>query len=102
MTRAITTARHSRSSDRPVVPSQNPFRSASPSKRVANAQSMLEQRREEMELLQRALDVTTSAREQARLAMRILATQNNIRSWETYLQEAEREPRAVIAPKARR
>ena len=83
----------------------SPFRSYQPNKRYLGALAMVAKRQEEIVRLQRALARAADLKTQKRLAERLLATVNNLRSWEAYLsgenerdEACYREKRAVIIP----
>lgn len=102
MATAVVTSRYSRTADRHAPVNRSPFRSCNPSKRYIAALEMLQKRRAEIETLETAMAMTSNQAEQRRLAQRLLATTNNLRSWEAYFdgsnevdEEIYREPRAT-------
>lgn len=106
MARAVTITRHA-ADDRRGPANLSPFRSKSEETRYNAALEMIAKREEEMAGLREILSRISDLQTQRILAQRILATRNNLRSWEDYVaKHAPREPRAVIHPqpvkKARR
>lgn len=78
----------------------SPFRSEDEDRRIRAAEDMLQKRLSELASLYLLNEKETDPKKQRKLAQRILATKNNIKSWTTYLADnAPREPRAVIDPK---
>jgi hypothetical protein len=98
MAKAVTITRHA-ADDRRGPANLSPFRSKSEETRYAAALDMVAKREEELAGL-REIHARVSDRQTQRiLAQRILATRNNLRSWEDYVaKHAPREPRAVIHP----
>lgn len=97
---ATVKVRHS-ADDRKGPRTSSPFRSKAPSTRLIAAQQMVIKRLEEIVALERALGQTGDRAEQRRLTTRLLASKNNLRSWQDYIaQNSPREPRAVITPAA--
>jgi hypothetical protein len=90
-----TISRHS-ADDRQGPARLSPFRSEDEEIRYWAAWKMIAKRQAELAGLE-AL-VPTSRQEKSVLALRIRATKNNLASWEAYIQEYDREPRAVIHP----
>ena len=93
-------ARNSRD-DRRGAANTSPFRSKAAEQRYLAAMQMVVKRTQEMAALERVLGNTSDIKEQRRLTTRLLATRNNLRSWEAYIADnTPREPRAVITPNA--
>lgn len=97
--------RDSYRAERSKPKSQSPFRSSNPSRRYIAALTMTHKRREEIEALEKALARATDVKVQKQLAQRLLATKNNLASWEAYLsgknergEKHYRESKAVIIP----
>jgi hypothetical protein len=93
--RAITISRHS-ADDRRGPARLSPFRSEDEEIRYWAAWKMIAKRTEELAGLEQIVPATRQ--ERAALRLRIAATKNNLVSWETYIEDFEREPRAVIHP----
>lgn len=89
-------SRDSRTADRPGPASSSPFRSSKAAVRIKAARAMIEKRQGEIKALTRALEAAESPKIQKILTTRLLASRNNLRSWEDYIVTYEREPRAVI------
>lgn len=89
-------SRESRTADRPGPASSSPFRSSKLANRKVAAREMIKKREAEIEALSKALDKAETPKLQKILATRLLASRNNLRSWQDYIREADREPRAVI------
>lgn len=107
MAKAVTIYRNS-ADDRKGPAKASPFRAKDESTRVKAAEEMIAKRRNELDGLQEILRKTTDKKTQRILAQRILATANNLKSWESYLdgsnerdEEAYREKRAVVIPPKR-
>jgi hypothetical protein len=97
MATTVTASRYSRTADRQGPAAKSPFRSANLSKRMIACLEMIQKREREIGELEEALAKSMSLKEQKVLAQRILASKNNLASWETYYkQNFPREPRAVI------
>ena len=92
-------SRDSRTADRPGPAASSPFRSSKAATRIKAARAMIEKRQGEIEALTRALDAAEAPKIQKILTTRLLASRNNLRSWEDYIRTYEREPRAVITLK---
>lgn len=99
--------RDSYAAERSAPAQESPFRSYNPSRRYIAALTMVHVRLAEISDLQAALARATDLRVQRRLATRLLATKNNLASWEAYLDGSNeqeeayyREKRAVIIPDA--
>ena len=87
--------------DRKGAATTSPFRSKAEDKRLLAAMQMVVKRTQEIAALERVLDNTTDIKEQRRLTTRLLASKNNLRSWQDYIADnTPREPRAVITPAA--
>lgn len=98
MSRAVTITRHA-ADDRRGPAKASPFRSKSEETRYNAALEMIAKREEELAGLREILSRISDQQTQRILAQRILATRNNLRSWEDYVaKHAPREPRAVIHP----
>jgi len=93
------TTRDSYAAERSAPKQQSPFRSCNPSRRYIAALTMTHKRRDEIKALEKALARATDVKVQKQLSQRLLATKNNLRSWEDYLSEGwHRESKAVIIP----
>lgn len=91
-------SRQSAVADRPGPAAASPFRSHKVANRIVAARAMIEKRKAEIAALEKALESADNIKIQRILTTRLLASRNNLRSWEAYICEADREPRAVIIP----
>lgn len=103
--RPLVRERDSYAAERSAPASTSPFRSYNPSKRYLAGLKMVQKRRDEIAALEKVLARTSDLKTQRQLAQRLLATKNNLASWEAYVsgenERAEanyREKRAVIHP----
>jgi hypothetical protein len=77
----------------------SPFRSYKGSERAQAAQEMIDRRTSELAALKALARHESNPAKQRRLATAILATANNLKSWQTYLENgAEHEKRATVIP----
>ncbi len=79
---------------------KSPFTAKRMATRIVAAKKMITQRQAEMKSLERALTKAATPKEERILLLRLQATQNNMKAWESYLTAPERETRAVIRPAA--
>lgn len=87
-----------RRSDADVVGKRSPFRSYRDINRYKAALDMIEKRRAEIWEIERSLVRTSDRAEQKRLTLRLLASKNNLKSWQDYLTTTHVVRGAVIAP----
>lgn len=77
----------------------SPFRSYQGSKREQAAQEMIDRRTSELARLKALARHASNPAMQKRLATAILATANNLKSWQEYLEDgAAHEKRATVIP----
>lgn len=76
----------------------SPFRSYHIMTRYKAALDMIEKRRVEIHDLERSLTRTQDRAEQRRLTQRLLASRNNLKSWQDYLVSHPQVQGAVITP----
>lgn len=90
--------RYSRTADRPGPANRSPFRSALPTKRIQAALAMIKKREREIAALNALLAETTpGSADERKLTTRLLASSNNLASWNTYRADnCPKEVRAVI------
>lgn len=101
MARVVTISRHS-ADDRKGPPQSSPFRSSNPATRWIAALEMVQKRHEEIAGLEKILGQAKDAKTQRLVRQRLLATKNNLQSWEDYLTaQHPKQTRAVITPRAK-
>jgi len=100
MARAYTASRYigreSATGDRPRPAAWSPFHAHKAAHRIKGARAMIAKRHAEIAQIKRALKTAETPKVQRILTQRLLASTNNLASWNTYVINSERVQSAVI------
>jgi hypothetical protein len=100
MSRAYTASRYigreSTTGDRPRSAAWSPFHAHKSAHRIKGARAMIAKRHAEIAQIKKALKTAETPKVQRILTQRLLASTNNLASWNAYIIDADRVKSAVI------
>ena len=100
MARAYTASRYigreSTTGDRPRSAAWSPFHAHKSAHRIKGARAMIAKRHAEIAQIKKALKTAETPKVQRILTQRLLASTNNLASWNAYIIDADRVKSAVI------